>query len=148
MRLTWQTSQLIGLAVVSMLMTLISPADAGSVTNRIDGFQVPQIVSDSVTAEFAGLLDRLGVIATTTGFFEALIAPVCILVALAGLRAIGARTSKRATRTRPDNVFKFEPRARSLKRRPSRTNAFRNVSLNAVGVILIVGFFALSNTSV
>ena len=108
MRFPRQTSQLIRLAVVSMLMTLISPADAGSVTNRIDGFQVPQIVSDSVTAEFAGLLDHLGVIAASTGFFEALIAPVCILVALAGLRAIGARTSKRATRTRPDNVFKFD----------------------------------------
>ena len=50
-------------------MLSIARAEGASVPNRIDGFQVPQIVSDSVTVEFASLLDRLGVTTTTTGFF-------------------------------------------------------------------------------
>jgi hypothetical protein len=118
------------------------------VPERIDGFQIPQIVSDSVMVEITGFIDRFGAIATTTGFILVLFAPVFVLAVLAGLRDIGERTSNRAARPRPDNVFKFERWVRSPKRMPSHTHEFRNVSLKAVGVILIAGFFALSNTSV
>jgi len=148
MQLTRQILHVIGFDDASVLMPSLVWAAGTSMPDRIDGFQVPQVVSDSVTVEFASLFDRLGAIATTTGFVLALFAPVFVLVVLAGLRGIVERTSKRTTRTRPDNVIKFEPRARSPERTPSRTNKFPSINLKEVSLILIGGFFAISTTGV
>ena len=113
MRLTRQISQVVGRAGALAPMTSITRAAGASAPDRIDGFQVPQIVSDSMMVDITGFIDRLGAIPTTTVFILALFAPILILAVLVGLRDIGERTSNWTVRTRPDNVFKFERRAQS-----------------------------------
>lgn len=148
MRIIRKISQVIGLAGASVLMPSIVRAAGASVPDRIDGFPIPKIVSDSVMVEIAGYIDRFGVIATTTGFILALFAPILVLALLVGLRDIGEQTSNRAVHTRPYNVLKFERRVRSPNRTPSRTNEFRIIHLKAVTVILIAGLFAISSSAV